>query len=204
MIVIIDNYDSFTYNLYQYIGEINPDVKVYRNDKITVEEIKKLMPSHIVISPGPGYPKDAGITIELIKKLSGNIPILGICLGHQAIGEAFGGEVIRAKELMHGKSSEVILGKTEIFRSLPKKIKAGRYHSLVINPDNLPKQLEIIAETDDRVIMGVKHKEYPTFGIQFHPESILTESGMEIIENFLNIKKTNFLENTSDSNALSF
>lgn len=189
MILIIDNYDSFTYNLYQYIGEINPDVDVYRNDKITIEEIKKLNPSHIVISPGPGHPKDAGITIELIKELSGKIPILGICLGHQAIGEAFGGEVIQAKELMHGKSSEVILGKAGIFKGLPKKITAGRYHSLVINPDNLPKQLGIIARTYDHVIMGIKHKDYPTFGIQFHPESILTEKGMDIIKNFLKIVK---------------
>lgn len=187
MILIIDNYDSFTYNLYQYIGEINPDIEVYRNDAITVEEIEEKKPTHIVISPGPGYPAESGITIDVIKKLSGKIPILGICLGHQAIGEAFGGEVIRAGELMHGKSSEIILEKTDLFKGLPERIRGGRYHSLVVNSETLPDELEIIAKTEDEIIMGIKHKEHATFGIQFHPESILTENGKEILRNFLKI-----------------
>ncbi|MGE5329355.1 MAG: anthranilate synthase component II [Deltaproteobacteria bacterium] len=185
MILIIDNYDSFTYNLYQYIGEINQDIQVYRNDKITIEEIRKLNPSHIVISPGPGHPKDAGITGQLIKDFYKMIPILGVCLGHQAIGEVFGGKIIRAEELVHGKASEVRLGECELFKNLPKTIKAGRYHSLVIDRKTLPKELIITAETDDECIMGIKHKDYPLFGIQFHPESILTENGMEILRNFL-------------------
>jgi len=185
MILIIDNYDSFTYNLYQYIGEINPDITVYRNDKITIEEIRKLKPSHIVISPGPGQPKDAGITEVLIKELYKEVPILGVCLGHQAIGEVFRGKIVHADELVHGKASKIKLEECELFKGLPKTIKAGRYHSLVVDSKTIPKDFIITAQTEDGCIMGIKHREYPVFGIQFHPESILTENGMEILRNFL-------------------
>jgi len=203
MILIIDNYDSFTYNLYQYIGEINPDVVVYRNDKISIQEIRELKPSHIVISPGPGYPKDAGITEQLIKEMYKEVPILGVCLGHQAMGEAFGGTIVHADELVHGKASDVNLGECEIFNGLPTKIKAGRYHSLVVDRKTIPDELLVTAQTDDGCIMGIKHKDYPMFGIQFHPESILTENGMEIIRNFLklNKKENEFSQKTLNSNA---
>jgi len=189
MILIIDNYDSFTYNLYQYIGEINPDVVVYRNDKISIQEIRELKPSHIVISPGPGYPKDAGISEQLIKEMYKEVPILGVCLGHQAMGEAFGGKIVHADELVHGKASDVNLSECEIFNGLPRIIKAGRYHSLVVDRKTVPKELLVTAQTDDGCIMGIKHKDYPMFGIQFHPESILTENGMEIIRNFLELRR---------------
>lgn len=188
MIIIIDNYDSFTYNLYQFIGEINPDIEVYRNDKITIEDIMEKSPSHIIISPGPGFPKDAGICTELIKRLGKRIPLLGVCLGHQSIGEAFGGRVIHAKELMHGKASEIdVDNKSPLFKNLPDKIMAGRYHSLIVEKSSLPKELKITANTEDGEIMGFMHKEYPIYGIQFHPESILTPDGKEIIRNFLSI-----------------
>ena len=187
MIVIIDNYDSFTYNLYQYIGEIHPEVQVYRNDKITIEKLRSINASHIIISPGPGHPKDAGICIELIKQMHKEIPILGVCLGHQAIGEAFGGKVIHAKELVHGKASEIKVVKNTLFDGIPQSFKAGRYHSLIIDKDTLPKELEIIATIEDGQIMGVRHKDYHVYGIQFHPESILTEYGMEILKNFMSI-----------------
>jgi anthranilate synthase component 2 len=186
MIIIIDNYDSFTYNLYQYIGEINPDIEVYRNDKITIEEIREKKPSHIIISPGPGFPKDAGISVELIKSLGKEIPLLGVCLGHQSIGEAFGGNVIHAGELMHGKASEIDIDtESRLFKGMPQKIMAGRYHSLIVENSSLPKELKITAKTEDGEIMGLMHKEYPIYGIQFHPESILTPDGKEIIKNFL-------------------
>ena len=188
MILIIDNYDSFTYNLYQYIGDINPDIRVYRNDKINLADIGNLKPSHIVISPGPGFPRDAGLTVELIKNFAGRVPILGVCLGHQAIGEAFGGRVVHAAELVHGKATEVTLDtRCALFRELPQKIPVGRYHSLVVERETLPGELEITAETEDGVIMGLKHIRYPVYGIQFHPESILTPDGKEIIRNFLEI-----------------
>ena len=188
MILIIDNYDSFTYNLYQYIGELNDDINVVRNDKITVDEIERMKPTHIVISPGPGYPKDAGISIEAIQRLYKKIPILGVCLGHQAIGEAFGGRIGLAGELMHGKVSDInIKNECRIFKNIPVRIKAGRYHSLIIEKNTLPKELEITASTDDGEIMGVQHREYPVFGIQFHPESILTPEGKQILNNFLQI-----------------
>lgn len=188
MILIIDNYDSFTYNLYQYIGEINPDIKVFRNDSISIDEIEALKPSHIIISPGPGTPKDAGICIELIKRLSGKYPILGVCLGHQAIGEAFGGKVVPAKKLMHGKSS-VIYKKLEstLFNGFEDEFTAGRYHSLIVDRDLLPDELEILAESEEEEIMALKHKTRSVYGIQFHPESILTPGGLRIIENFLKI-----------------
>lgn len=188
MIAMIDNYDSFTYNLYQYIGEINPEIEVYRNDKITVNELRDKKPSHIVISPGPGFPKDAGISIPLIKELGGTVPILGVCLGHQAIGEAYGGKVVHAKELLHGKASEVeISHECLLFSNLPGRIKAGRYHSLIVNKDCLPPELIVTARTTDGEIMGLQHARYPVFGIQFHPESILTQYGKEILRNFLKV-----------------
>lgn len=190
MILIIDNYDSFTYNLYQYIGEINPDIEVHRNDKITIDEIRRKKPSHIIISPGPGFPKDAGISTEMIKELGNSIPILGVCLGHQAIGEAFGGKVVHAKELMHGKASEIeIDNDCKLFDSMPEKIRVGRYHSLIVQKELLPDILKVTASTDDGEIMGLQHKEYPVYGIQFHPESILTPEGKRILSNFLSIGK---------------
>ncbi|HOM02695.1 MAG TPA: aminodeoxychorismate/anthranilate synthase component II [Acetivibrio sp.] len=189
-ILIIDNYDSFTYNLYQYVGEISPHIEVFRNDKITLEEIEEMNPSHIIISPGPGFPKDAGISIEAIRKFGEYIPILGVCLGHQAIGEAFGGKVVHAKELMHGKASEVEIDREcLIFRDLPEKIRVGRYHSLIVQKEGLPESLKITAITPDGEIMGLMHRSYPVFGIQFHPESILTPQGKAILRNFINIKR---------------
>lgn len=188
MILIIDNYDSFTYNLYQYIGEINPDIEVHRNNKITVEEVRNKKPSHIIISPGPGFPKDAGITVELIRSLSGSIPLLGVCLGHQAIGEAYGGRVVHAKELMHGKTSEVELAnECELFATLPRTVTIGRYHSLIVEEESLPQELKITARTLDGQIMGLRHIIHPVYGIQFHPESILTPAGKEMLANFLKI-----------------
>lgn len=188
-ILIIDNYDSFTYNLYQYIGEINPNIEVYRNDRITIDEIREKEPSHIIISPGPGFPKDAGICIELIRALGERIPILGVCLGHQAIGEAFGGKVVHARELMHGKASIVGIDREcMLFRNLSERLRVGRYHSLIVQKETLPDCLKVTAETDDGEIMGLMHERFPVFGIQFHPESILTPDGKEILGNFLNIK----------------
>ena len=188
MILMIDNYDSFTYNLYQYIGTLNPDIKVYRNDKITVDEVLAKKPSHIILSPGPGYPADAGICVELVKR-AGNIPILGVCLGHQAIGEAFGAKIIHAPRIMHGKSDNVMLN-TEciLFKNIGLSAEVGRYHSLVIDEDTLPEGLKITACSDDGCIMGVQHVKRPVYGIQFHPESVLTPNGMTMLENFLNIK----------------
>lgn len=188
MILILDNYDSFTYNLYQYVGTINSNIKVIRNDKITVREIEKLHPSHIIISPGPGFPSDAGICIEVIQKLAGKIPMLGVCLGHQAIGEAFGGDIVHAPTLMHGKADIVKINTDcRIFNGLDKEAEVGRYHSLVVSRETLPSALEITALSRDGLIMGLKHKEYEVYGIQFHPESVLTPSGFKIIENFLDI-----------------
>ncbi len=187
MIIMIDNYDSFTYNLYQYIGEINPDIEVYRNDKITVEDVIEKKPSHIVISPGPGYPDKAGICIDLIKS-TGDIPVLGVCLGHQAVGAAFGANIIHAPRLMHGKGDTVAISSAcPIFRDMGVSAQVGRYHSLVIDEDTLPAELEITARSDDGCIMGVMHKTRPVYGIQFHPESVLTPCGKKLIENFLGI-----------------
>ena len=188
MVLIIDNYDSFAYNLYQYVGMCHSDVKVLRNDKVTIEEIEELSPSHIIISPGPGFPKDAGISGKVILHFKGRIPILGVCLGHQTIGEVFGGEVVHAKELMHGKQSVVTIDNScAIFKGLPEKIDAARYHSLIVSRETLPACLEIIAEEGTGVIMGLKHREFPIFGVQFHPESILTSKGITIINNFLGV-----------------
>lgn len=188
MILIIDNYDSFTYNLFQYVGSINPDIQVYRNDKITVDEIEKKNPSHIIISPGPKYPKDAGICIELIQKLYTKFPILGVCLGHQSICEAFGGNTVQAPTLVHGKVDKVkIVDKSsKIFAGMTGDIiEVARYHSLVTDKDTLPDCLKITSETKDGLIMSLEHKEYPVFGLQFHPESIMTPDGIKFLSNFL-------------------
>jgi len=185
MILLIDNYDSFTYNLYQYIGEF-AKTKVVRNDEITIEEIKKINPSGIVISPGPGTPDDAGISIEVIQKLSDKFPILGICLGHQSIAQAFGGKVIRASEIYHGKTSKISVKGKDIFEGIPRKIDVMRYHSLIVENKSLPECLEVIGATvEGNIIMAVKHKEYEVYGLQFHPESIYTPKGKHIISNFV-------------------
>ncbi len=188
MILVIDNYDSFTYNLVQYLGELGADLKVIRNDKISLAQIKRLKPTKIVISPGPGRPEDAGVSVSIIKELTGKVPILGVCLGHQAIGYAYGGKIIQAKELMHGKTSQIHHDKKEIFKSIPNPFEATRYHSLVIERKSLPKCLEVTAWTKDKEIMGVRHKAFALWGVQFHPESILTKSGMDILRNFLKLK----------------
>ena len=186
MILLIDNYDSFVYNLYQMMGEINPDIKVIRNDELTLDEIEKLNPLKIVISPGPKRPIDAGVSIDVIKHFAPKVPILGVCLGHQAIGEAFSGVVGYAKKIMHGKSSIIkIYNECKIFKGLPPEIEVARYHSLAIESKSLPKCLNVIAWTFDNEIMAVKHKNYETYGVQFHPESILTPLGSKILENFL-------------------
>ncbi|MBN2879453.1 MAG: bifunctional anthranilate synthase component II/anthranilate phosphoribosyltransferase [Clostridia bacterium] len=187
MILLIDNYDSFTYNVYQYLGSINPDVKVIRNDKITVDEIINMKPEKIIISPGPGTPQDAGISIEIIKRLGKYIPILGICLGHQCIGEAFGATVSYAKNLFHGKYSMINLEDSVLFDGLQSPFKGARYHSLAIIENTMPDCLKVTARTEDGEIMAVEHTEYPVYGLQFHPESIYTPEGMKIIENFMNI-----------------
>lgn len=186
MILILDNYDSFTYNLYQYVGSINPDVMVVRNDRITIDKIRELKPAHIIISPGPGFPRQAGISIEVVQRLGAEIPVLGVCLGHQAIGEAYGGRIVHGPEPVHGKTARARLNQScPLFNKMPENIEVGRYHSLVIERDSLPKELEITAETPDGLIMGIQHRYYPVFGVQFHPESVLTPEGLKIIENFL-------------------
>lgn len=190
MTLLIDNYDSFSYNLYQYIGAVNPNIKVVRNDEVGIDDILKIAPDRIVISPGPGKPSNAGICIEVIKRLYKEIPILGICLGHQAIYEAFGGTVSYASRLMHGKSSSIMISiKSPLFHGMPGIIEAARYHSLAGVKETLPEVLSVIARTDDSEIMAVSHKEYPVYGVQFHPESILTPKGRMIIENFIGGKK---------------
>ncbi len=187
MLLVIDNYDSFTYNLVHYFGELGVDVMVFRNDKITVKEIEELSPQQIVISPGPCTPKEAGISVEVIKYFAGKIPILGVCLGHQAIGSAFGGKIVRAKTLMHGKTSLIHHDGKTIFKDIPDPFEATRYHSLVIEKESLPQELEISAWTQDGEIMGVRHRRYIIEGVQFHPESILTTHGKEILRNFLRL-----------------
>ena len=186
MILLIDNYDSFSYNLYQLIGQVNSDIMVSRNDKITVEGIRDLNPEAIILSPGPGKPENAGICMDLVKEFHDKIPILGVCLGHQAICAALGGEVSHAKRLMHGKSSKISLDYDFIFKSLPSEISVGRYHSLSLVEDSLPDCLEIISKArDDGEVMAIKHRDFNVYGLQFHPESILTPDGLTIIENFL-------------------
>ncbi len=188
MILLIDNYDSFSYNLYQMIGEIDPNIKVVRNDELSLSEIKEINPDNIIISPGPGRAKDAGISINLIKEFHDEIPILGVCLGHQAIYEAFGGNISYSKSLMHGKSSDVMVdNKNPLFYNLNNEISVGRYHSLSAVEETLPKNFSIIAKSkDDDEIMGIVHDKYPVYGLQFHPESILSADGFEILKNFLN------------------
>jgi anthranilate synthase/aminodeoxychorismate synthase-like glutamine amidotransferase len=185
MILMIDNYDSFTYNLVQYIGQLGGEVMVHRNDAVTIDEIRKLKPDAIVLSPGPCTPKEAGICIEVIRELGATIPILGVCLGHQAVGYVFGGEVIRAQRIMHGKTSQVINDGRTIFTGLPNPLVAGRYHSLILKRESLPDCFEISAETEEGEIMGIRHKELPVEGVQFHPESILTPNGKRLLKNFL-------------------
>ena len=191
MIFVLDNYDSFTYNLVQYLGELGAEVVVRRNDQVTVNEVKAMNPERIVISPGPCTPQDAGISIDLLRQLSGLCPILGVCLGHQALGAAFGGKVIRAPQLMHGKTSPVKHDGRTVFKNLQSPFTATRYHSLIVEENSLPSQLEVSAwttETDDsRTIMGLRHKKFPVEGVQFHPESVLTVEGKRLIANFLNI-----------------
>ncbi len=187
MLLVIDNYDSFTYNLVQYLGELGQEVRVFRNDAITVDEIADLKPDRIVISPGPCTPKEAGISVETITRLAGTIPILGVCLGHQSIGEAFGGEVVRAARLMHGKTSLIRHDGKTIFRALPNPFEATRYHSLIVRRDTLPACLEISAETAEGEIMGLRHRTLSVEGVQFHPESILTRPGMDLLRNFLTL-----------------
>jgi anthranilate synthase/aminodeoxychorismate synthase-like glutamine amidotransferase len=187
MLLMLDNYDSFTYNLVQYLGELGQDLKVYRNDKITIAEIEALKPERIVISPGPCTPKEAGISIDVIKHFAGKIPLLGVCLGHQSMGEAFGGDVIRAPYLMHGKTSMIHHDGRTIFAGLPNPFEATRYHSLIIKRETLPSILEVSAWTDDGIIMGVRHKQFKVEGVQFHPESILTGVGKDLLKNFLKL-----------------
>lgn len=188
MLLVIDNYDSFTYNLVQYFGELGAKMKVVRNDKITIEEIEDLRPDWICISPGPCTPNEAGISCDVIRIYGGKIPILGVCLGHQSIGQVFGGDVVRAETLMHGKTSLIKHEGKSVFKGLPNPFTATRYHSLIVKRETLPDCLEITAETEDGVIMGLKHKEMEIHGVQFHPESILTECGKDMLKNFLDLK----------------
>lgn len=187
MILVIDNYDSFTYNLVQYLGELGADLEVYRNDEITIDKIRAKKPEKIVISPGPGVPKDAGISEDVIRTFGKDIPMLGVCLGHQAIGEVFGGKVILAKNIMHGKTSLIHHDGKKIFKGVTNPFEATRYHSLLVERETFPKVLKITAETDDKEIMGLEHVEYPIYGVQFHPESILTVEGKKILKNFLEL-----------------
>lgn len=186
MILFIDNYDSFTYNLVQYVGSVNSDIKVVRNNKVTVDEIRSLKPSHIILSPGPGYPKNAGVCEDVIKCLKGEFPILGVCLGHQAICEVFGAEITHAVKLMHGKKSDIIVDNNcKIFSDMPKVVEGARYHSLIAKRDTIPDCLSVVAEDEMGEVMAVKHNDYEIYGLQFHPESILTSHGMQMISNFL-------------------
>ena len=188
MIVMIDNYDSFTYNLVQYLGEMGQDLRVFRNDKIGLDEIAEMRPDHLLISPGPCTPNEAGISVDAVKRFAGALPILGVCLGHQSIGQALGGRVIRADRLMHGKTSMIHHDGKTIYAGLPNPFEATRYHSLIVERQSLPDCLEISAETDVGEIMGIRHREYPVEGVQFHPESILTTVGKDLLRNFLRMK----------------
>ena len=187
MLLIIDNYDSFTYNLYQYAGEVYKDIKVVRNDSIVADEIEKMNPCGIILSPGPGRPEDAGICVDVIKKYASSIPILGICLGHQAIGYAYGGDIVNAEIVKHGKTSVMYHNNNELFKDVESPITVMRYHSLVVDKDSLPQKLSITAQTEDGIIMGLKHRDYHVYGLQFHPESILTMQGKDIIKNFVEV-----------------
>ena len=185
MLLVIDNYDSFTYNLVQYLGELKAEPRVVRNDEVTLEEIAIMAPSHILISPGPGTPEQAGISVDVVLSFARTTPILGVCLGHQAVGAAFGGRVVRAPYLMHGKTSEICHDGNTVFEGLPYRFAATRYHSLVVDRDSVPADLEITAETDDGIVMGVRHRRHPIEGVQFHPESILTVGGHDLLRTFL-------------------
>ncbi len=187
MILLLDNYDSFTYNLAQYLGQMGQTLDIRRNDQITLDEIAALRPERIIISPGPCTPQEAGISIPLIRRFASEIPILGVCLGHQAIGAAFGGRIVRAQRLMHGKTSEIEHDGRGVFEHLPKPFTATRYHSLIVERKSVPRELEISAETSDGVIMGLRHRRFRVEGVQFHPESVLTRSGFDLLKNFLNI-----------------
>lgn len=188
MILVIDNYDSFTYNLVQYLGEMGADLRVVRNDQITLDEIHALNPSHIVISPGPGDPDDAGISLDVIREFGATTPILGVCLGHQSIGQAYGGVVKRAGKLMHGKTSQIQHNGDVLFAGLPSPFEATRYHSLIVEESTLPEALQVTAYADSGEIMAMRHKEHPVYGVQFHPESILTEGGKRLLKNFLEVR----------------
>ena len=185
MILIIDNYDSFTYNLVQYVGELGGEISVFRNDAITADEVEKIKPTHIILSPGPKRPEDSGVCIDILKRFSGEFPILGVCLGHQAMGLVFGGRVINAPKIMHGKLSDIYHDGKSIFKGLKNPFKATRYHSLVVDTKDLPDELEISAKTEDGTIMGLRHKRYKVEGVQFHPESFLTNGGKRLLKNFL-------------------
>ena len=185
MVFVLDNYDSFTYNLVQYMGELGAEMTVRRNDELTPEEVESLHPDRILLSPGPCTPQEAGISIPLIQHFAGKVPILGVCLGHQAIGAAFGGKVVRAPKLMHGKTSEVIHDGRTLFTGIASPMTCTRYHSLIVAEDGLPRELEITARTEDGIIMGLRHRKYPVEGVQFHPESVLTHDGKQLIKNFL-------------------
>ncbi len=191
MVFVLDNYDSFTYNLVQYLGELGAQIEVRRNDQVSVAQVEELKPDHILISPGPCTPQDAGISIDLIRRFAGKVPVFGVCLGHQAMGEAFGGKVVRAKNLMHGKTSRVEHDGKTIFRGVESPMTATRYHSLIVSEDSLPADLEVSAHTVERdgtrVIMGLRHKKFPVEGVQFHPESVLTDAGKKLVENFLHL-----------------
>ena len=197
MLLMIDNYDSFTYNLVQYLGELGADIEVYRNDKVTVDEIAELDPERIVISPGPCTPNEAGISVEVIRRFAGRIPLLGVCLGHQSLAFAFGGEIIRADRLMHGKTSLVKHDNQTVFKGLPNPFEATRYHSLIVNKETLPDDFEISAVTKEGEIMGLRHLPTGAEGVQFHPESILTKSGMDLLQNFLGLGSGNGKGNTA-------
>lgn len=189
-VLVIDNYDSFVYNLVQYLGELNAEPLVKRHDAITIDEVENISPDALLISPGPGNPKQAGISVDLIKWAAGKIPVLGICLGHQCIGEAWGGEIIHAPQVMHGKTSLISHNETGLFKDIKSPFKATRYHSLIVDPNSFPNELEITAKTDDGLIMGLRHREFEIYGLQFHPESVLTSYGHKLIENFLlSVKK---------------
>lgn len=187
MILVIDNYDSFTYNLVQLFSEMEKNIRVFRNDKITVAEIEKLKPGHIVISPGPGTPQDGGVSMDVIRHFAGKVPVLGVCLGHQSIAEVFGGKVVRAKRLMHGKTSKIMHDGKTVFKGVPNPFEATRYHSLIVEPRSVPAVLQVTAHTAEGEIMGLRHKKYKVEGVQFHPESILTDEGRVILRNFLEL-----------------
>ena len=194
MVIVIDNYDSFAYNLVQYLGELGWEPVVYRNDQVTLTQIKSLRPSHIIISPGPGTPLEAGMSNDIIRRFSGKVPILGVCLGHQCIGYVYGGQIIRAEIPTHGKSSLIYHDGKTIYKGLPKPFEAGRYHSLVVKWDSFPSVLELTATTSDGVVMGIRHKDYVVEGVQFHPESIMTDVGHDVLKNFLNLSQPRWPE----------